>query len=131
MKLIAVVMGSPTKKTCFDEALRAFNRGFNGFQPLYAVRRGDVIAADVPVRDGKPRFVRVVAGDNLSVIAQKGAKRNFSLELTMPNELQAPLPPSATVGSVVVREEGREVGQVPAIAADGVEREPRFWERFF
>jgi D-alanyl-D-alanine carboxypeptidase (penicillin-binding protein 5/6) len=131
MKLIAVIMGSPRKKQCFDEALRAFNKGFAGYQPQYAVRRGDVIANDVPVKDGNPRFVRVVAGGDLSVIAQKGAKRSFSVELALPGELQAPLDAAARVGSVVVREDGREIGNVPAVAADAVQRQARFWERFF
>jgi len=131
MKLIAVIMGSPTKKQCFDEALRAFNKGFNGFQPLYAVRKGDVVAADVPVKNGNPRFVRVVAGDDLPVLAEKGAKRSFSLDLNLPGDLQAPLDASSTVGYVTVREEGREIGKVPALAADAVQKQAHFWDRFF
>jgi serine-type D-Ala-D-Ala carboxypeptidase (penicillin-binding protein 5/6) len=131
MDLIAVVMGSPTKKQCFEEALRAFNKGFNSFQPLVAVRKGDVVANDVPVKYGNPRFVRIVAGDELSVVAQKGVKRSFSLELSMPAELQAPLDAAAPVGTVVVREDGREIGRVPALAADAVQKQQRFWERFF
>jgi D-alanyl-D-alanine carboxypeptidase (penicillin-binding protein 5/6) len=131
MKLIAVIMGSATKKGCFDEAARLFNKGFNGFQPVFAVRKGDVVASDVPVKYGNPRFVRVVAGDDLSFVTQKGMKRNFSLELSLPGELQAPLDPATQVGAVVIREDGREVGQVPALAGDPVQKQQRFWERFF
>lgn len=131
MKLIAVIMGSPTKKQCFDEALKAFNKGFNSYQPLYAVRKGDVVANDVPVKNGTPRFVRVVAGEDLSVLAQKGAKRSFSLDLTLPGDLQAPLDASAPVGYVVVKEDGREIGKVPALAADAVQKQAHFWDRFF
>lgn len=131
MDLIAVVMGSPTKKQCFDEALKAFNKGFASFQPMVAVRKGDVVANDVPVKYGNPRFVRIVAGDELAVVSQKGAKRSFSLDLVMPNELQAPLDASSPVGTVVVKEDGREIGRVPALAADAVQKQQRFWERFF
>lgn len=131
MKLIAVIMGSPTKKQCFDEALKVFNKGFNSYQPLYAVRKGDVVANDVPVKNGTPRFVRVVAGEDLSVLAQKGAKRSFSLDLTLPGDLQAPLDASAPVGYVVVKEDGREIGKVPALAADAVQKQAHFWDRFF
>lgn len=131
MQLIAVVMGAPTKKRCFEEAVKLLNKGFNGYQPLYAVRKGDIIANDVPVKYGNPRFVRVVAGGDLSIVAPRGAKRNFSLELALPGELQAPLDSSAPVGTVVVHEEGREIGKVPALAGDAVEKQTRFWERFF
>jgi len=131
LKLITVVMGAPTKRQCDDETARLFNKGFNGFQSLYAVRRGDVVANDVPVANGNPRFVRVVAGGDLSVIAAKGAKRNFSLELALSGDLQAPLPAQAPVGTVIVREDGRQIGQVPALAGDEVQKQPRFWERFF
>ena len=131
MKLIAVIMGSPTKNGCFDEALRLFNKGFNSYQPLFAVRKGDVVANDVPVKNGNPHFVRVVAGDDLSILSQKGAKRSFSLDLTIPTELQAPLNASAPVGTVVVKEDGKEIGEVPAVAADAVEKQAHFWDRLF
>lgn len=131
MKLITVIMGASTKRQVDDETAKLFNKGFNGFQPLYAVRRGDVVANDVPVANGNPRFVRVVAGGDLSVIAPKGAKRNFSVELALSSDLQAPLDASAAVGTVVVREDGRQIGQVPALAGDAVAKQPRLWERFF
>jgi D-alanyl-D-alanine carboxypeptidase (penicillin-binding protein 5/6) len=131
MSLIAVILGAPTKKLCFEQAAALLNKGFNGFQPVYAVRKGDIIANDVPVKYGDPRFVRVVAGGDLTVVAKRGAKRNFSLELALPGELQAPLDPSTPVGAVVVHEEGREVGKVPALAGDAVQLQKRFWERFF
>jgi D-alanyl-D-alanine carboxypeptidase (penicillin-binding protein 5/6) len=131
MVLIGVVMGAPTKQTCSEEAVRLLNRGFNGFQPHQAVRKGDVIANDVPVRGGDPRFVRIVAGDDLAVVSPRGAKPRFTLDLVMPGELQAPLDAAARVGSVVIRQDGREIGQVPALAGDAVEKQRRFWERFF
>ncbi len=131
MVLIGVVMGAPTKQKCSEEAVRLLNRGFNGFQPQQAVRKGDVIANDVPVRDGDPRFVRIVAGDDLAVVSPRGAKPRFTVDLVMPSELQAPLDAAARVGSVVIRQDGREIGQVPALAGDAVEKQRRFWERFF
>lgn len=131
MTLIAVVMGAPTKQRCSEEALKLLNRGFSGFQPLHAVRKGDVIANDVAVRNGEPRFVRVVAGDELTVVSPRGAKRSFTLDLLLPAELEAPLDAAAPVGTVVIREDGREVGRVPALAGDAVEKQKRFWERFF
>jgi hypothetical protein len=85
----------------------------------------------VAVKDGKPRFVRVVAGGEVAVLAKRGEKRKFSLELALPGEMQAPLKANAEVGQVVVKDGDAVVGKVPALAADPVEKQTSLWDRLF
>ncbi len=131
LRLIAVVLGSPEKHQCFSQAAQLLNRGFAEYKALVAVKQGDTIANDVAVRGGKPRFVRVVAGGGLSVLAKKGEKRTFSLELLLSGDVHAPLTVNAPVGEVVVKDGDVVVGTVPALAAEAVEKQTSLWDQLF
>jgi serine-type D-Ala-D-Ala carboxypeptidase (penicillin-binding protein 5/6) len=130
-RLIAVVLGATRKQDSFNEAAKLLNRGFATYKVIYAVKKGEVVGNDVPVQQGKPEFVRVVAGDDVKVLAAKTAKRTFQLELALPAKLSAPLAAKSKVGEVIVKEEGKEIGRVPAITADAVEKATGLWERLF
>jgi D-alanyl-D-alanine carboxypeptidase (penicillin-binding protein 5/6) len=131
LRLIAVVMGAPQKRDCFGEAARLLTKGFAEYKELPAVKKGDIVANDVAVKGGKPRFVRVIAGDNLSVLAKRTDKRNFSVELVLAGDVQAPLSANARIGDIIVKEGDTVVGKVPALAADAVEPQTSLWERLF
>ncbi len=131
LRLIAVVMGAPEKHHCFSEAARLLNKGFAEYKALPAVKQGDTVANDIAVKGGKPRFIRVVAGGTLSVLAKRAEKRSFSLELALQPEVHAPLTVNAPVGEVVVKEGDVVVGRVPALAADAVEQQTSLWDRLF
>jgi D-alanyl-D-alanine carboxypeptidase (penicillin-binding protein 5/6) len=131
LRLIAVVMGAPQKRDCFAQAAALLNKGFAEYKALVAIKKGDVVANDVAVKGGKPRFVRLVAGGEVTVLAKRGDKRKFSLELALPGEVQAPLKANAEVGQVVVKDGDAVVGKVPALAADPVEKQTSLWDRLF
>jgi D-alanyl-D-alanine carboxypeptidase (penicillin-binding protein 5/6) len=131
LRLISVVMGAPQKRDCFGQAAVLLNRGFAEYKALVAVKKGDIVANDVAVNGGKPRFVRVIAGGDVAVLAKRGEKRNFSLELALSGNVHAPLKANAEIGQVVVRDGDAVVGKVPALAADPVEKQTSLWERLF
>jgi D-alanyl-D-alanine carboxypeptidase (penicillin-binding protein 5/6) len=130
LRLIAVVLGAREKRACFDTAEALLKHGFGQYQALVALREGETVASDVAVKGGRPRFVRVVAGGDVSVLARRGEKRRFSLELELADPVTAPLEARAPVGEVVVRDGDTVVGRVPALAGDPVERSFS-WDRFF
>jgi D-alanyl-D-alanine carboxypeptidase (penicillin-binding protein 5/6) len=131
LRLIAVVMGAQQKRDCFGEAARLLTKGFGEYKGLQAVKKGAVVANEVAVQGGKPGFVRVIAGDDLSVLAKRTDKRTFSVELVLAGDVHAPLSANARVGDVVVKDGETVVGKVPALAADAVERQTSLWERLF
>jgi D-alanyl-D-alanine carboxypeptidase (penicillin-binding protein 5/6) len=130
LRLIAVVLGAPDKRDCFNQAARLLTQGFAAYQAFVAVKQGDTVASDVAVKGGRPRFVRVVAGGDVRVLARRGEKRTFSLELDLVPNVAAPLGANARVGEVIVKEGETIVGRVPALTADPVEKSS-LWERFF
>jgi D-alanyl-D-alanine carboxypeptidase (penicillin-binding protein 5/6) len=131
LRLIAVILGAADKRECFSSAAKLLNRGFAEYKALAAVKEGDIIANDVAVKGGKPRFVRVVAGGHLSVLAKRAEQRNFSVELALSGDIQAPLRVNTRVGDIVVKEGDTVIGRVPALAAEPVERQTSVWDRLF
>ena len=131
LRLIAVVMGAEQKRDCFGQAAQLLTKGFGEYKELPAVKKGDVVANDVAVKGGKPGFVRVIAGDNLNVLAKRTDKPTFSVELVLAGEVRAPLSANARVGDVVVKDGNTVVGKVPAVAADAVEQQTSLWKRLF
>ena len=131
LRLIAVVLGAPEKHACFSQAAALLNKGFAEYKALVAVKQGDAIASDVAVKGGKARFVRVVAGRSLSVLAKRGEKRNFSVALALSGDVQAPLSANTPIGEVVVKDGDTIIGRVPALAAEPVEKQTSVWSRLF
>jgi D-alanyl-D-alanine carboxypeptidase (penicillin-binding protein 5/6) len=130
-RLIAVILGAPQKHDCFGEAAKLLTKGFGEYRSLVAVKRGDTVANDVAVQDGTPRFVRVVAGGNVSVLAKRGDKRNFSVELALAGAVHAPIKVNDTIGEVVVKDGSVVIGRVPALAAEAAEKQTSLWDRLF
>lgn len=131
LRLIAVVMGAEQKRDCFGQAAQLLTKGFGEYKEMAAVKKGDVVASNVAVKGGKPGSVRVIAGDNLNVLAKRADKPNFSVELVLAGDVHAPLSANARVGDVVVKEGDKVVGKVPALAADAVEQQTSIWKRLF
>ena len=131
MRLIAVVMGAPEKRDCFGQAAKLLNKGFADFRAQAAVRQGDTVASDVAVKGGKPRFVRVIAGGDVHVLAKRGEQRQVSVELALAGDVRAPLKARDPVGEIIVKDGDVVVGRVPALAAEPAEQQTSLWERLF
>lgn len=131
LRLIAVILGAPQKHDCFAEAAKLLNKGLADYKATVAVKRGDTVANDVAVQGGNPRFVRVVAGGNVSVLAKRGEKRSLAVELALSGDLHAPLKVNDPIGEVVVKEGDVVVGRVPALAAEAAEKQTSLWDRLF
>jgi serine-type D-Ala-D-Ala carboxypeptidase (penicillin-binding protein 5/6) len=131
LRLIAVVMGAEQKRDCFGQAAQLLTKGFGEYKEMAAVKKGDVVANNIAVKDGKPGSVRVIAGDSLNVLAKRADKPNFSVELVLAGDVHAPLSANARVGDVVVKDGDKVVGKVPAVAADAVEQQTSIWKRLF
>jgi len=130
-RLIAVILGAPQKRDCFGEAAKLLSKGFGEYRSLVALKRGDTVANDVAVKGGNPRFVRVVAGGDVSVLAKRGEKRNFSVELALSGDVHAPVKVNDAIGEVVVKDGDVVVGRVPALAAEAAEKQTSLWDRLF
>jgi len=130
LRLITVVMGAEQKRDCFSEAQRLLSRGLAEYHAQVAVKQGELVASDVRVRGGSPRLVRVIAGEGLSILAKRNEKRRFKLELSLMQDIEAPIRANTRIGDVVVKDGDVVLGRVPALVADSV-RQASLWEQIF
>ena len=122
LSLIAVILGAPSSADRFDAATTLLDYGFGAYeaaplpkleaQPLQITVRGSA-AGSVPLDySALPE----------TVLVEKGSGASLHTELTLPEELEAPVEQGQSLGELTVTSEGETVATVPLVAGEAVER---------
>ena len=121
MDLIAVVMAAPDTKTRFSEASTLLNYGFANC----AIYRDEapVLPDSLPVEKGIEEEAAVKPEGVFSYVCLDGVKpEDITSEVTMEEALIAPVEEGSVVGSIGYYLNGTQIGEMPIVAAQGVER---------
>ena len=121
MRLISVVIGSPTSKDRFSEVSKMFNDGFNNYTNKAVVDVNSYKNEYVTVNLGVEDKVEIVPKNNFYVFCKKGENDNIYLEQTL-NKVSAPIKKGETVGKITVYKNGVEVGAVDLVSTKDVEK---------
>jgi D-alanyl-D-alanine carboxypeptidase (penicillin-binding protein 5/6) len=130
LRLIAVVMGSSTKRACFASATQIFNQGFAAYRMLVPVKQGEAIGRNAPVRGGVAEQVPIVASQDVRVLIKRGEEKKVQVEVNVPDRVRAPVKAGQVVGEIVVKLDGSEVGKAQAAAAQDV-AQASLWKRWW
>src|SRR2546425_9189759 len=120
LRLIAVVLGVPTKEGCFAEAARLMNETFASYRMVAAAHRAAVVS-EVPVAGGTEDRVKALATGDLVVLVKRAEDRGIVVEARIPRLLQAPVRRAQPLGDVVIRRGDEELGKVTVVADRDVE----------
>jgi D-alanyl-D-alanine carboxypeptidase (penicillin-binding protein 5/6) len=115
MSVIAAVLGCPTKQASFAEAARLMNEAFAGYRVLIAARR-DAPVGEVPVTGGAATAVKAIADGDLRLLLKRADDKAVRVEAHLPRLVAAPVRRRQALGEIVVRQDDRELGRVPAVA---------------
>lgn len=129
MRLIAVVMGTPSMQARADEDRALFNWGFANFETAKVYAAGTVLATN-PVKFGKADSVKVGVQNAVAMTLPRGQKDNIKVSTQLQDDLRAPLTVGQTVGQVTVVLDGKVISQQPVVAMEAVE-EAGFFERLW
>lgn len=121
MQLIAVVLGAPTSKERFADATALLDYGFANYEIGTAVDAGQVLA-NIPVLKGKTAEVALVPQTAFAPLLPKGKKDNVTQVLEIPESVLAPVTQGQELGQVRFLLEDGEIGCVPLVAAETVEK---------
>ena len=118
MHLVCVIMGAETRDIRNAEAQKLLDWGFAN----YGVYRHEPEAlpelkVNGGVLDGVPVEYSV-----FSCVVEKGAVNKIKCEITLPENISAPVKKGDEVGKAVFTLDGKEIGSVPIIAECDVER---------
>ncbi len=125
MDLIAVIMGSQRREDTFKSAAKLLSEGFAKYQMSEAVKRGTVMTVPASIRGGASDSVQVVAGANAKVLTERG--KEDAIQLTMiADPIEAPVAKFQRIGTIIVKQDGETVAQLPALALDEVPKQSLF-----
>ena len=120
LRLVAVVLGSSASQKRFDEARAMMDYGFATYRRVQILRTGELLGRQVPVKMGGVDQVEAAVGSGLTMLMKAGQEKQLTLEVELPQEVQAPVAAGDTLGMVRVLLGGRIIAKLPAVAATDV-----------
>lgn len=120
MRLVCVVISSPSSKTRFKEVSSLFNFGFANFTNKLIIDENEPLDLTVNVEKGKKSFIKVVPEKSFYAFSGKNDKRAFEFDFKQENRIVAPIAKGDVVGTLYVYENGVEVGSVNILAMEDV-----------
>jgi len=127
MRLIAVVLGAQSPRQRNDGAKKLLDYGFANYETRKLYSAGQQIEA-APVIGGDAEFAGVGPAADIFVTIPRGGFALLQASMDRLQELAAPLAPGATVGSVSVSFDGRQLASAPLVVLTGV-AEGGVWSR--
>lgn len=118
MRLIAIVLGTPVSQTRFDEARAMMDYGFASYRRVTLLKTGDRLGKTVRVRLGMQDELEAAAGGGVSMLIRPGQEKQLSLEVELPEEVNAPIKQGDTLGVVRVLMNGEIIAKLPAVASE-------------
>jgi serine-type D-Ala-D-Ala carboxypeptidase (penicillin-binding protein 5/6) len=115
-RFIAVVLGAPGPKVRNGVVERLLDSGFSDWAQRTALRRGDGLGVEFPVKRTWRGKLRVRAGEDLVFLAKPEDIARVSIEFENPDALAAPFDKGEVVGRIVVKLDGKVLSSVPALA---------------
>jgi len=120
-RLIAIVLGTPVSQTRFDEARAMLDYGFASYKRVTLLQKGDRLGKTVHVKMGMRDEVEAAAGSGVSMLIRPGQEKLLSLEVELPEEVNAPVREGDALGVVRVLFDGEIVARLSAVAAADVD----------
>jgi D-alanyl-D-alanine carboxypeptidase (penicillin-binding protein 5/6) len=119
MRLIAVVMGTPTAEARTDAGEALLDYGFEYFETHKIYARGEQVAK-TRVWKGAPSSVALGLSDDLYVTIPRGRYPDLAATMQLEETLVAPVDAAAEVGEVQVSFEGRNLAVLPLVSLHAV-----------
>ncbi len=121
MELIAVVLKGTTSQQRFEDAKTMLNYGFATYA-LHQVEPNEPLQP-LPVRLGMSDTVALALPEQgKTVLVKKSQAAGLTQELTLPEQVEAPVSQGQQVGTLTVRDGDTVVLEVPVQAAETVEK---------
>lgn len=115
MRLLAVVLGSPTETARSDDSERLLNYGFRFFETHELYKKATTIT-ELPVYKGKTDKVTVGVSEDHYVTIPSGQYQRLSIISKIPKYLQAPLEKGDKVGELVIQFDNNIIDSRPLYA---------------
>lgn len=120
MRMIAVVLGTSASQTRFNEARQMLEYGFTTYRLFSVCSKGDSLGLQVEVKRGGVDAVMASAGEDMVILMRRGDESAISLEIALPDSIQAPVSRGDVIGEIRVLKSGSIIATLPAVAGADV-----------
>ena len=120
MRLISVVMGTESEVSRAIESQKLLSFGFRYFETISLYQAGDVLR-QVKIWGGKHSSLRLGLENPLLLTIPKGSRDKLSAELTLVEEVHAPITKGDKFGTLTIAGLGEKKVSVPITALNSVE----------
>ena len=120
LRLIVVVMGSPTHEIRDRLAIEKLKTYFASYEMVPIVRKGEVVDKEILLPDGMTPRIKPVAAEGFSYPLPRDKKGSVTKELNLPEKLEGELKKGQTVGQMVIKSGNEEIGKVNIVSPGDV-----------
>jgi D-alanyl-D-alanine carboxypeptidase (penicillin-binding protein 5/6) len=121
MDMIAVVMAAPDNKSRFQDAMTLLNYGYSVSQ-MYTDENKDALPSQ-KVLGGIEESVNLTYKGAFEYLDTQGSNLNeIQKEISLPDTVEAPVAEGDAIGEAVYKLNGKRIGSVSILAAQGVEK---------
>jgi D-alanyl-D-alanine carboxypeptidase (penicillin-binding protein 5/6) len=125
LRLISVVMGSPSTGVRNTEARKLLDYGFANYNSYVVAKKGDKIQ-EVKVSKGSCDKINAVAETDISALVMKGEEKGISKVVNVPASLKAPVKKGDKIGEVILYNNDKELGRYNLICESDIMRSSFF-----
>jgi D-alanyl-D-alanine carboxypeptidase (penicillin-binding protein 5/6) len=115
MRLLSVILGSPTESARADDSERLLNYGFRFYETHQLYKAGSTITT-LPLYKGQQNQLAIGLGEDEFITIPSGQYQRLSLHTKVPKYLQAPLAKGDPVGELVVQFDNQPIATKPLYA---------------
>lgn len=122
-RIIATVLGAPDSKTRFREITDMFNYCFANYETKVLLRRGDIVNCNVEIAKAKDIPFELYCDSDLKFFNKKGATSDYKVQISMKDNLVAPIPASTDLGTIsVLNSEGKVICEGKIYSRSDIEK---------
>lgn len=115
MRLLAVVLGSPTETARADDSERLINYGFRFFETHQLYKKGTTIT-ELPLYKGQADKITIGLVEDQFITIPSGQYQRLSISTKVPKYVQAPLEKGDKVGELVIQFDNNIIANQPLYA---------------
>jgi serine-type D-Ala-D-Ala carboxypeptidase (penicillin-binding protein 5/6) len=130
LRLIVVVMGSPTARIRDTFVEEKFKKHFSQYTMMNVVKKGDPVDKEILLPDCKIKSVKGIAGSNFNYPVPHAKKNAIKKELILPEKVAGALKAGQKLGEMVVSFDQETVGKVEIVSPEDIP-EASFFTKIF
>ena len=119
--LIAVIMKAPTTSIRFSDAKKLLDYGFNNFTYVSFAQK-DEFLKKIKLNKGLSSSADLVYENNLGIIVPKDSQNDIEQEISIPDEITAPVYSGQKIGEIKYMLNGEIVGTSSIISKNNIEK---------